>query len=377
MNNLCPQKDRCGSCGWSHIPYDQQLKTKLADINGSFALKKLDLECSIIHPSPRTDHYRNRMDFVIDFEGRVGLREKGKWWKVIDDHTCFISDHEIERLFQIVRNWSKSGKLDYFDRKSHKGFLRYAVIRSSSIGESMVSIVTSKPIDGDHDRCKGVLEELAALIEPASLIWIINSTITDVSSGDTEQIISGVGFIEDEICGTKYRISPQSFFQTNSLGSGVLLSSVGRILGDIAGKTLLDLYCGTGFFSLNLSQRAKKVVGVELSESSIRDAKENAKLNNRQIDYFVSKTEDFNWGQYNAEVVLLDPPRSGMHDKALQEIIKIRPKELLYVSCNPKNFAREMVLLSPHYYVATMEAIDMFPHTPHTELIIKLNSKTI
>ena len=104
----CPNKELCGSCGWSHIPYDKQLTQKLADINGSFALKELDLKCEEILPSPVTEHFRNRMDFVIDFEGRVGLRQKGKWWRVIDDHTCFLASEDIERLFHIVRDWTKT-----------------------------------------------------------------------------------------------------------------------------------------------------------------------------------------------------------------------------------------------------------------------------
>ena len=124
----CPNPDVCGSCRWSHIPYDKQLKQKLSDINGSFALKELDLQCETIIPSPKTDHYRNRMDFVIDFEGRVGMREKGKWWRVIDDHTCFLADKKIDDLFSHVRTWTPTAGLSFFDRKAHTGLLRYAVI---------------------------------------------------------------------------------------------------------------------------------------------------------------------------------------------------------------------------------------------------------
>jgi 23S rRNA (uracil1939-C5)-methyltransferase len=141
----CPQKDRCGSCGWSHIPYEKQLAQKLSDINGSFAIKKLDLHVSEVLPSPKTDHYRNRMDFVIDFQGNVGLREKGKWWRVIDDHPCFIADEKIEELFRAVRAWTKTAGLSFYDRKAHTGILRYAVIRATSIGETMINIVTSAP----------------------------------------------------------------------------------------------------------------------------------------------------------------------------------------------------------------------------------------
>ena len=181
MNSPCPDKEACGSCGWSHISYDKQLTQKLSDINGSFKLKNLDIRCEDIIPAAETEHYRNRMDFVIDFEGRVGLRQKGKWWKVIDDHTCFISDEKIETHFKHVRDWTKTAELSFFDRKAHTGILRYAVIRSSSIGQTMINIVTSAPADEiEENTIKSALESLAQSANPTTLIWSINHTISDV-----------------------------------------------------------------------------------------------------------------------------------------------------------------------------------------------------
>ncbi|MFA4846008.1 MAG: hypothetical protein WC654_05605, partial [Patescibacteria group bacterium] len=216
MTSLCPQKEICGSCSWSHLPYETQLKQKLSDINGSFGLKKLDLECHSIIPSPKTSHYRNRMDFAIDFEGRVGLKEKGKWWKVIDGHGCFLADEKIDALFHAVREWAKNCGLSFFDRKAHTGLLRYAVIRCTSLGETMITIVTSAADSTETTRkvrsaltC-GLLEA----IHPTTLIWAQNSTITDVSYGDILEVIAGPGFLMEDIGGIRYRISPQAFFQT-------------------------------------------------------------------------------------------------------------------------------------------------------------------
>ena len=385
MSSPCPNKDVCGSCGWSHIPYDKQLQQKLSDINGSFRLKELDVECEEILASPKLEHYRNRMDFVIDFEGRVGLRQKGKWWKVIDDHTCFISDERIESLMSQVRDWTKTAGLSFFDRKSHEGLLRYAVIRATSIGETMVNIVTSAPTTANatpvanandlHLQVVCACKSLADATEPTTLIWSINNTITDVSFGDELRTISGPGYIKEKILDWRYRISPNAFFQTNSSAAPLLLETVLEFAGDLTDQTVLDLYCGSGFFSIPLSKRASKTIGVELVPEAIRDARVNAELNDASVEFHDAKTEDFDWRSLNPDLVLVDPPRSGMHDRALDELVDAKPERIIYVSCNYKNLARELVKLTQHYQVSKMRAIDMFPHTPHVEIIAQLERR--
>jgi len=397
----CPNPERCGSCGWSHISYEKQLKQKLSDINGSFAIKKLDLKVEEIAASPVTHHYRNRMDFVIDWQGNVGLREKGKWWSVIDNHPCFIADQKIEDAFFITRDWAKKCGLSFCDRKANVGFLRYAVIRSTTLGETMIIIVTSAPKDADEEAAaKKALEELKVLSKATTVVWSINHTISDVSFGDELRTISGPGTIEESIAGYRYKISPNAFFQTNPHGAAQLLDTVREFatsgvregLRPSPTGTLLDLYCGTGFFAIALAASFKKTIGVEMVKEAIADAKVNASLNGlRSTDFPVApslkegespsiefhdvKTEDFDWMKIGADVVILDPPRSGMVDKALQDVIAAKPETIVYVSCNYKNFAREMVILSEHYDVEAMRAIDMFPQTPHVELVTKLVRK--
>lgn len=376
MKNTCGNKELCGSCGWSHIPYEKQLTQKLSDINGSFKIKELDLVCSEILPSPKIDHYRNRMDFVIDFQGKVGLREKGKWWRVIDNHPCFLGDEQIEQLFYTVREWSINAGLSYFDRKAHTGFLRYAVIRATTKGESMITIVTSAPLDEtEKQMAQQAFAQLQNLAHPTTLIWSVNHTVSDISFGDDLRVISGQGFIEENINGFTYRITPNAFFQTNSHGASLLLSTVQEFAGDLSHKTLLDLYCGSGFFSIALAKGTKRTIGVELNADAIKDAKVNAEINGVEVEYYDAKTEEYDWMNIHADTVILDPPRSGMHDSALQDVIKALPKTIIYISCNYKNFAREMVLLQEFYTITQMKAIDMFPHTPHVELVAKLERK--
>lgn len=450
--SLCPKPDVCGSCGWSHIPYEKQLQQKLSDINGSFALKKLDLRVDEIFPSPKTEHYRNRMDFVINFKGDVGLREKGKWWKVIDDHTCFLADEQIDTAFAVVRDWVKTCGLSYFDRKSNIGTLRYAVIRSTTLGETMVTIITSAPngenqlgennqatlvdFNDDAEKIEAALRDLSERISldprlhgingdpthhalrttpltstsdarrTTSVIWAINHTISDTSFGDELRVIAGPGTIEESIDGVRFNISPNAFFQTNSHAAPMLLSTVREFAGDLTDKTLLDLYCGTGFFAVAMAGQAKQTIGVELVADAINDAKVNAELNNLElitgsdslhvqrpthdalhptsnvrrttssISFHDAKTEEFDWMKLGADVVILDPPRSGMHDRALADVISAKPERIVYVSCNYKNFAREMVELSKYYDVENIRAVDMFPHTPHVELVTALVRKS-
>lgn len=376
MKTLCPNKDVCGSCKWSHIPYEKQLQQKLSDINGSFALKEVDLQVSDILPSPVTEHYRNRMDFVIDFEGRVGMRQKGKWWRVIDDHTCFLADEKIETLFASVREWSQQAGLSYFDRKAHTGFLRYAVIRSTITGETMINLVTSAPADAaEEQRAREQLESLARDTGVTTLIWSVNTTVSDVSNGDELHTIHGPGYIEERINGFTYRITPNAFFQTNPHGAALLQDTVGEFAGHLSGKTLLDLYCGSGFFAIALASKAEKTIGVELVEEAIVDARVNAELNSSTAEFHTAKTEEYDWGAHNADVVILDPPRAGLHDSALADVMRIQPQHIVYISCGYKNFAREMVTLRDVYDVEHIRAIDMFPHTPHVELVTSLRKR--
>jgi len=371
MPSLCPNPDVCGSCGWSHIPYPKQLQQKLSDINGSFAIKKLDLQVNDILPSPVTEHYRNRMDFVIDWQGAVGLREKGKWWKVIDNHPCFLADKQIDDLFVVARDWARTCGLSFYDRKANTGLLRYAVIRSTTLNETMLIIVTSAPADAvEESTIKAALEKLSD--KATTVVWSINHTVSDVSYGDELRVISGPGVIEEEICDFKYRLSPNAFFQTNPHGAARLLETVRDFAGDLTDKTLLDLYCGTGFFAVALAKDAKKTIGVELVPEAIKDARVNAELNNVEVEFHDAPTEKFDWMKIGADVVILDPPRAGMHDKALQDVIAAKPETIVYISCNYKNFAREMVMLQVYYEVESIRAIDMFPHTPHVELVTKL-----
>ena len=374
----CPNKEKCGSCSWSHIPYPAQLQQKLSDINGSFKKNNLLYKCDTIHPAPVTEHYRNRMDFAINYKGLVGLREKGKWWSIIDDHHCFISDKRIEELFSVSREWTKLAKLSFFDRKAHVGLLRYALIRVATTGESLLNIITSKPKDETEEL--QIKEQLSVLYSmtnsnPTSLVWGIVHSVSDVSRGDENIAIAGDPWITEKINNYNYRINPTDFFQTNSRAAELLQTKVMDFVKETTPNICLDLYCGSGFFTIPLADIVPKPIGVELVPEAIETAKINAQLNKKNVEFFTSKTEEYNWTTLNPDTIIIDPPRAGLHDKVISDIKKNPPQNIVYVSCNYKALARELGILHDLYDVQKIEAIDMFPHTPHVEVVSLLSRK--
>lgn len=376
MTEQCPNKKECGSCEWSEIPYKDQLEKKLSAINECFDKNGFEYKVTDIKASPETSHYRNRMDFVIDYRGNFGLREKGKWWKVIDDHTCFISGKKIEDTFHVCYKWLKECGLSFWDRKSFKGLLSYIVIRSSTTGGLMVNVVTSSDYEeSERKSIEEKLKNLANLTGASILLWSINHSKSDVSFGDEIRVIHGAGYIEEAVNGNKYRITPNSFFQTNSGSAAILQNTVLEFAKKTKAQSILDLYCGSGFFTIPLSKIAKNVTGVEIVEEAVETAKVNAEENNSNAKFICAKSEDVNWAEIPAELLILDPPRAGLHPKVLQTILTKKPKDIIYVSCNYPKFIEELKQLSTVYKVSGSVAVDMFPQTHHVELVSLLTRK--
>jgi 23S rRNA (uracil-5-)-methyltransferase RumA len=384
----CPNPLQCGSCDYANMPYQAQLAKKLLAIN--ILLSESGIVCKNIIPSPKTSHYRNKMDYVIDFKRQVGLREKGKWWKVIDGHTCFLADEHIEDLFVKTRDWVKETPLSCWDRKLNVGFLRYVVARVTTLGETLLTIVTSPPEHADEENL--ALAEMQKLIELTgadTFVWSVNNTKSDVSYGTNLKTLKGLGYIVEDINGLKYRITPNAFFQTNSYTAKLLQDTVVTFAEKalLAGKKVLDLYCGSGFFSLALAKKGFSVTGIELVEEAIADAKENVRLNGLQnqtnlaVDFKAELAEKVSWLADTYDLVVVDPTRAGLHPKVLEALLaqgsdRQQPGAIIYVSCNYKQFAAELPKLLKSYTVADCVAIDQFPQTHHVELVtlLTLNS---
>ncbi len=344
----------------------------MLEINQCFEKNGFDYKVTKIKPSPKTSHYRNRMDFVIDYQGNFGLREKGKWWKVIDGHTCFIADEKIEEAFHKCYKWVKNCGLTYLDRKTQKGLLSYIVLRCSTLGELMINVVTG-PDFLEKDR--GIIEEKIKELSATTTVWSINHSKSDISSGEEVKMVSGKGFIEEEINKIRYVITPNAFFQTNSFAAPVLQETVMNFARKTKARNILDLYCGSGFFTIFLGKIAKKVTGVEIIQESIDTAKINAKNNGSLAEFICDKTENLAWKDIETDLVVLDPPRAGLNDKVLRALLENRPKNIVYVSCNFTSFVKELKTFSPYYKITDSVAVDMFPHTHHIELVTLMTLK--
>jgi 23S rRNA (uracil-5-)-methyltransferase RumA len=369
----CPYAGKCGGCKWQHAGYDAQLKFKLDDIIREFAGANVPCPISSVEPAPEQFFYRNRMDYVFGKDGELGLKQPGKWWATLDLETCFLLSEDSVEILKRVRDWTRASGLPFWNAKTQQGFFRYLVIREGkNTGERLVMLVTAK-----DDGARKKLEELPSLLGDlaTSVVWGINPTVTDLSVADEIIPLKGEPFIHETVGGISYKITPNAFFQTNSKMAERLQAKVAEFCGDLSGKTLLDLYCGSGFFSLKLAGSAKKTVGIELSAEAIECAKENAAANGVTAEYFASPAEDFDWKGYAPDVVILDPPRAGMHPRTIETVMAAAPKTLVYVSCNYLRFLQEWKELSKLYVIDQAAALDLFPHTPHMECVFRLTRK--
>ncbi|OGC45899.1 23S rRNA (uracil-5-)-methyltransferase RumA [candidate division WWE3 bacterium RBG_19FT_COMBO_34_6] len=372
MRTLCPNKSVCGSCTLSDLPYQDQLNYKLNEINNFIKNKDLGItKIKKIIPSPQTDHYRNRMDYAISYRGEVGLKQKGKWWKIIDGHTCFIADSQIEKMFFTFRDWVKASDLSFYDRRSHLGLLRYVSIRSTTLGETMVTVVTNPPMDKkEENKFLQKINELKNKSKVTSLIWGINSSLADTSTSEKIIPITKRDHIIENINSHTYKITPNSFFQTNPYAAKILQDHVNTYVKEQKNNTLLDLYCGSGFFTIGAGQYAKNLIGVETIQEAVDDANWNKKQNNiTNINFLHNKSEEINLNKTKADIIIVDPPRTGLTKNLIDNLMKTDIRQIIYISCNYQKFADDAYLLSQKYKMKEIRAIDMFPHTPHVEIV--------
>jgi 23S rRNA (uracil-5-)-methyltransferase RumA len=370
----CPYASACGGCKWQHIRYERQLAEKLERLRSVMAEEDVPCDVESVLPCPDQFYYRNRMDFVFGRNGELGLKLPDRWWATLDLEACYLLSETSAAIVNDARAWAKTTGLPFWNSRTHDGFFRYLVIREGkNTGERLVMLVTSDAFpmpDGFAD---------AVGTRATSIVHGINARLTDLSFADTIVPLRGNPFISETVNGTTYKITPNAFFQTNTAMAAKLQNAVRGFCGDLAGKTVLDLYCGSGFFARHLAERfpSARVVGIELSEEAIADAK--AVPTQTPIDFFASAAEDFDWAGYEPDVVIVDPPRGGMHPRVIETLLAAAPKAIVYVSCKYERFAKEFngtatgaPALSSRYRLAQSAALDLFPHTPHIEYVARL-----
>ena len=395
---FCRHFGVCGGCKWQMLPYEKQLQYKQQEAEQVLQrISQVELPgISPIIGVDETVHYRNKLEFTfsnrryltneeidksepIPQHNALGYHAPGIFDKIIEIQECWLMDDVNNTVRNTIRAYATEEGLSYYDIKEHTGFLRNIIIRYATTGELMVNLVF-----GYED--KEAIQKLSAhLLEkvPAitTLLYTINAKWNDSIYDLEPRIYAGKGFITEMLDGFTFKISPKSFFQTNTRQAEKLY----RVAKDFAGLTgneiLYDLYCGTGSIGIFLSRQAKKIIGVDVIAESIVDAKENAALNAiDHAEFFAGDViaicnEAFFAEHGRPDVVVTDPPRAGMHEKLIVKLLEVAPPKIVYVSCNVATQARDINLLSAKYSVEKIQPLDMFPHTHHIECVVLLQLK--
>ena len=377
----CPHFAVCGGCRWQDIPYPEQLSLKSGMLRDALSRSG---EGSVsrdvpVQPSPEIFHYRNKMEFSFDQPPEsgtlsLGLHEAGKFNRVFDITGCLLESPQSNRIVAEARRFAVEHGLTACGLKSHRGLLKYLVIREGkATGETMVNLVTSGEEFPVPERFASRLRETIPGI--STILWSVNKSTSGVATGGERRVLAGNGCIHDRIGSFGYEISPDSFFQTNTGQAVQLYETIGEFAKLTGGERVLDLYCGTGTIGIFLAGLAKSVLGIEISEEAVRDAGKNAVLNGiGNIEFVAGKVEStIREGMGLFEVVVCDPPRAGIHPRAMDQLVRMRIPRMVYVSCNVAALPNDLeVLRLAGYRVADIRAFDMSPHTPHIETVVLL-----
>lgn len=375
----------CGGCSHGHLTLEKQLEFKEQQVLALLKEKNIEgFEFLGIESSPFEYEYRNKMEFTFgDFEkGReltLGMHAKNKSFAIVSVDKCQIVDEDFRVILSKTLEHFRGENLPYYKVMKHEGFLRNLVIRKAiNTGEILVNIVTTSQMDYDFNSFVEGLKAMELKGEITGIIHTINDSLSDVVQADKIEILYGREYIIENLLGLNFKINPFAFFQTNTKGAEALYSMVRDFMGDSEAKVVFDLYCGTGTIGQIVAPKAKKVLGIELIEEAVEAAKENAKLNNLDNCEFIAGdvAEAIKTVDLKPDIIILDPPRPGVHPVALDYVIKFNAPEIVYVSCNPKSLAVDLAVLIAHgYKVEKVKLMDMFPHTPHIETVVKLVKK--
>ena len=373
----CANFGHCGGCSLQDQSYSQQLEGKLSNLKDVFA--SLGVVPSVIYPSPSEWFYRNKMEFSFGTDGvglALGLKARGQWSKVLNLSECHLLSAETPALLKSVRDWAFREKLSVYDPRSHQGLLRHLVVRESGDKkERMVLLVISSENFPKESFVRAVLDAYPA----SGVLWGKNDHLSDTAFVEHPQLLWGKSAITEtlEVGGRtlRYQVSPQSFFQSNTRASQTLHAFIREKVNIVSPKLIVDLYCGLGAITLSVADLCDKVMGLESVESAVLDARLNAEINGIKNASFYHGFAEILLPALLAmgpELLIVDPPRSGIHPKALSVIEKAEIPALLYVSCNPKTLARDLNPLLTRYKALSFAAFDFFPQTEHVETAIFL-----
>ncbi len=381
----CPHFGICGGCTYQTLSYENQKKVKEEQVRSLLETVVKDLPWEGIKESPIEFEYRNKMEFSFGDEVKdgpltLGLHKKNSFYDIVQVTGCKIVRRAYNQIVELVVNFFKEREIPYYKKKSHEGYLRHLVVRSSiKTGNILINLVTSSQMEVDLAPLVEQLLKLSSSREfdgkIVGILHTVNDSMADIVQKDAMHILYGKDYFYEYLLDLKFKISPFSFFQTNTLGAEVLYETARDFIGDIDDMVVFDLYSGTGTIGQMMAAVAKKVIGVEIVEEAVEAAKENAKMNGIDNCEFIAgdvlKVVDTL--DVKPDAIVLDPPRDGIHPKAIGRIIDFDAKELVYISCKPTSLVRDLeILLAAGYEVKRACAVDMFPQNPNVETICLL-----
>lgn len=404
VNPFCKHFGICGGCKWQMLPYAKQLQYKQQETEQNLRrIGKTHLpEILPIVGADVTEHYRNKLEFTFsnkrylthDEIGKTGIPAQQNalgfhvpriFDKIIDIDECFLMDEVNNSIRNTVRDFAAENNFTFYDIRQHTGWLRNIIIRMCTTGELMVNICFNH--DEAENRKKLFDHLLDQVPQISTLLYTINPKWNDSIYDLTPQVYYGKGFVTERLSAGpgeesfQFKISAKSFFQTNTRQAEKLYTITREFAGLTGNEIVYDLYCGTGSIGIFVSRHAKKIIGVEVIEEAIADARENAALNHiDHASFFAGDVikicnDDFFARHGRPDVIITDPPRAGMHEKLVNKLLEIAAPRIVYVSCNTATQARDLGLLSDKYNIEKIQPVDMFPHTHHIECVVLLTLK--
>lgn len=395
---VCDHFENCGGCKWQHMKYEDQLFFKEKEVtNNLIRIGHVELpEVIPILGSEKQYFYRNKMEYSfsssrwltyeeinseeeIDNRNACGFHIAGMWDKILDVEKCHLQEEPSNAIRNFIKNFGIDNELEFYNPRAQEGLLRTVMVRISSNGETMVVIqFFIEDVAKRELLLNAIVDKFPKL---TSLQYIINSKGNDSIYDQDIILFKGRDHIFEEMEGLKFKINAKSFYQTNSY-QAYELYKLTRNFANLTGNELVyDLYTGTGTIAQFVAKKAKKVIGVESVPEAILDAKENA-INNKidNVEFFVGDmkevfTDEFIAQNGQPDIIITDPPREGMHKKVVEQILKILPERIVYVSCNSATQARDLEILDPKYKIVKTQAVDMFPQTHHVENVVLLEKR--
>ena len=403
--SVCPHFGVCGGCAYQTLPYDKQLELKKGQVRKLltpvFAKQALlDGEAELtdeyvnhifegIKGSPVQSAYRNKMEFSFGDEVKdgplsLGMHKRGSFYDIVSVRECQLVDEDYRKILNTTLDYFTQKGTSYYHRMRHEGYLRHLLVRKAQkTGEILIALITTTQEEQDLQPYVDALLALPLQGKITGVLHTKNDSVADVVQSDETVLLYGQDYFYEELLGLKFKISQFSFFQTNSLGAEVLYETAREFLGDISDdgrndKTVFDLYSGTGTIAQLLAPVAGRVIGVEIVEEAVKAARENAKLNNLNNCEFIAGDVLKVIGDIKEkpDFIVLDPPRDGIHPKALQHIIDYQVDRIVYISCKPTSLARDLdIMIEQGYRMERVVAIDQFPGTGHVETVVLLSHK--